>query len=78
LQEISVPILLGFILGVAVTITGAFAFDSATGRAANGLTAASQAPMVNWAVVDGEWQSFRENIRTTADNIERSLKQHAG
>jgi hypothetical protein len=53
-REINVPILLGFILGVAVTIAGAFAFDSATGRAANGLTAASQAPMVNWAVVDGE------------------------
>lgn len=72
------PILLGFILGVAVTITGAFAFYSATGRAANGLTTTSQAPMVNWAVVDSEWQSFRENVRTTADNIERSLKQYAG
>jgi hypothetical protein len=73
-----VPILLGFILGVAVTIVSAFAFDSATGRAANGLTPTSQAPIVNWAVVDSEWQSFRENVRTTADNIERSLKQHAG
>ncbi len=72
------PILLGFILGVAVTITGAYAFDSSTGRAINGLTAASQAPMVNWAVVDSEWQSFRDNVRITADNLERSLKQHAG
>jgi hypothetical protein len=72
-----VPILLGFILGVAVTITGAYAFDSSTGRAINGLTVTSQAPMVNWAVVDSEWQSFRDNVRITADNIERSLKQHA-
>ncbi|HSZ67738.1 MAG TPA: hypothetical protein VK825_16140 [Xanthobacteraceae bacterium] len=76
------PILLGFILGVAMTITGAFAFDSATGRAANGLTPTSQvtgqAPMVNWAVVGSEWQSFRDNVRTTADNLERTIKQHAG
>ncbi len=72
------PILLGFILGVAVTVMGAYAFDSSTGRAVNGLTATSQAPMVNWAVVDSEWQSLRENVRTTADNIERSFKQHAG
>ncbi|MGA9892735.1 MAG: hypothetical protein WBQ55_10360 [Xanthobacteraceae bacterium] len=71
-------ILLGFILGVAVTIMGAYALDSSTGRAANGLAPASQAPMVNWAVVDSEWQSFRENVRATADNIERSLKQHTG
>jgi hypothetical protein len=72
------PILLGFILGVAATIAGAYAFDSSTGRAVNGLTTTSQAPMVNWTVVDNEWQSFRDNVRITADNIERSLKQHAG
>jgi hypothetical protein len=74
-----VPILLGFILGVAMTITGAYAFDSATGRAGNGLTITSQAaPMVNWAVVGSEWQSFQDGVRATADNIERSFKQHAG
>ncbi len=42
--------LLGFILGVLVTIAGAYAYDSNTGRAANGLSASDaggQAPVVN-------------------------------
>jgi hypothetical protein len=34
--------------------------------------------MVNWAVVGSEWQSFRDNVRTSADNLERTIKQHAG
>ena len=39
--------LLGFILGVILTIAGAYAYDSATGRAPNGLlssAAGGQAP----------------------------------
>src|SRR5262249_50518735 len=52
------PVLLGFILGVAVTILGVYEYDSTTGRAGNGLSATAaggKAPMVNWAVVnDGQ------------------------
>ena len=33
------PVLLGFILGVAVTILGVYEYDSSTGRAGNGLSA---------------------------------------
>jgi hypothetical protein len=76
-----VPALIGFILGVLVTIGCAYEYDASTGRAANGLSAASaegQAPMVNWSVVSGDWQSFQAHVRTTADNFEQRLKQHTG
>ena len=75
------PILLGVILGVALTISGAYLYDSSTGHAANGLVstaAGGQAPMVNWDVVNADWQMFQSNVRTTADNLERKLKQHTG
>jgi hypothetical protein len=55
------PILLGFILGVILTIAGAYEFDSSTGRAANGLTptaTGTQAPLVNWGVVGNEWNDL--------------------
>jgi hypothetical protein len=72
-----VPVLLGFILGVALTIAGVYEYDSATGRAANGLPATAaggQAPMVNWNVVSDDWQ----NLRVKAENLENKLKGHTG
>lgn len=75
------PILLGFILGVIVTIAGAYAYDSQTGRAPHGLSAdaaSGQAPMVNWEVVNQDWQSLQTTVRTKADDLERSIKQHSG
>jgi hypothetical protein len=76
-----VPVLLGIILGVALMIAGAYAYDSSTGRAANGLsaTAASgHAPMVNWGVVGDDWQNLQTAVRVKADNLEQKLKQHTG
>jgi hypothetical protein len=71
------PVLFGFIIGVAVTIVGAYAYDSSSGRAANGLSAASQAPMVNWDVVSNDWQDFKTNVRTTTEDIEQKFKAHS-
>jgi hypothetical protein len=71
------PVLLGFILGVFVTIFGAYVYDAATGNAGNGMSVSSQAPMVNWSVVQNDWQIFEDRVRATADNIERTVKQHA-
>jgi len=76
-----VRILLGFILGVILTIAGAYAYDSQTGRTSNGLSTASadgQAPMVNWDVVGDNWQNFQATMRSKAETLERSLKQHTG
>jgi hypothetical protein len=74
------PAFSGFILGVIVTIGCAYVYDSSTGRAANGLSAASaggQAPMVNWTIVSDDWQSFQTDVRVKADNLEKSLRQHS-
>jgi hypothetical protein len=76
-----VRVLLGIILGVILTIAGAYTYDSSTGREPNGLTAAAsngQAPMVNWDVVNADWSLFKTNVRESADNLERSIKRHTG
>ncbi|HEY2243964.1 MAG TPA: hypothetical protein VGH47_07065 [Xanthobacteraceae bacterium] len=75
------PVLLGFILGVALTILGVYEYDSSTGRASNGLSASAagwKAPMVNWDVVNDDWHNFQSGVRSTTDTIERKLKQHSG
>ena len=75
------PVLLGFILGVALTIAGAYEYDSTTGRAANGLSASAaggQAPMVNWGVVSDDWQNLQTAVRQKAGNLEQKLKRHTG
>jgi hypothetical protein len=76
-----VPVLLGFILGVLVTIAGAYEYDATTGRAGNGLSAnaaSGQAPMVNWNVVDDDWQNLQTTVRAKAETLERTIKRHTG
>jgi hypothetical protein len=76
-----VPVLIGFILGVVLTIAGAYEFDSSTGRAANGLSptaAGGQPPMVNWNVVSEDWQSLQASVRNMGAGFEKSLKGHTG
>jgi rubredoxin len=68
----------GFFLGVVLTISCAYAYDSATGKAGNGLAANDQAPMVNWSVVDSDWQIFKANIRTTVDDLGRAVRRLTG
>ncbi len=73
--------LIGFILGVLVTIAGAYAYDSNTGRAANGLPASAaggQPPVVNWDVVNEDWQNFQATVRAKTEDLERTLKRHTG
>ena len=75
------PVLVGFILGVIVTVVGAYAYDSQTGRTANGLSAVSaggEAPVVNWAVVGDEWTRLETNVRLKTEDLERSLRRHIG
>jgi rubredoxin len=74
------PAFFGFILGVILTVGCAYVYDSSTGRTANGLSATSaggQAPMVNWTIVSDDWQSFQTNVRSKADNLEKSFKLHS-
>jgi hypothetical protein len=74
-----VPVLIGIILGVALTIAGAYEYDSVTGRTANGLSASSaggHAPMVNWGVVSDDWQTLQTSVRAKAGTLEQQLKAH--
>jgi len=34
--------------------------------------------MVNWDVVNADWNIFTTNVRESADNLERSIKHHSG
>ena len=72
------PILLGMILGVLLTIAGAFAYDTTTGRAPNGLApsaAGGQPPMVNWDVVGNDWHGLQANLRDMEAEIEKGWKK---
>jgi hypothetical protein len=75
------PILLGFILGVVLTIAGAYEFDSSTGRAGNGLAptaTGARAPLVNWGVVSNEWNDLQTDLRDKAHDLENSFKKPTG
>jgi hypothetical protein len=74
------PTLFGFILGVIVTIAGAYLYDSSTGRAANGLspTTTATAPMVNWNVVTDDWHTFTTSVQNTTNDLQNRLKRHTG
>jgi hypothetical protein len=71
-------ILLGMILGVLITVGAAFAYDSSTGRVANGLTVTSadgHAPMVNWDVVNHDWDGMKQRLRDVAIDVEKGWKR---
>ncbi len=75
------PILLGFIFGIIVTVGSAYEYDATTGRAANGLpatTTGAQAPLVNWSVVTTDWHNLRSQVRLQTDNLEQTIKRHTG
>ncbi len=72
------PGLFGFILGVIVTIAGAYLYDSSTGRAVNGLSATATAPMVNWNVVTNDWHAFTTSVQNTTSDLQSRLKRHTG
>jgi hypothetical protein len=76
----AMPVLLGVILGVILTVAGAFAYDTSTGRAQNGLSPSTAAnpPMVNWDVVNDDWQGFKANVRQMGADFERGLKKLTG
>jgi len=77
-------VLLGIILGVIFTVAGAYAYDSSTGRAANGLSpivgssSVNPPPMVNWDVVSDNWNAFQTSLKDSAENFERSLRRPTG
>ena len=60
--------LLGIIVGIGLTIGGAYLYDSrgTTDTAAN---ATAARPMVNWDVVDRNWQRASSRVRQEWDRL---------
>jgi hypothetical protein len=64
-------VLLGIILGVFLTIAGAYVIDSVTtgpatagaGAGAGADATVARRPMVNWDVVDHNWHAFTDSVR---------------
>ena len=72
------PILLGIILGVLLTISGAYVYDSTTGRLANGLppsAANGQPPIVNWSVANEHWHSVQLDFEKFGNDVETGWKR---
>ena len=57
-------VLLGIILGAALTVGGAYVYDSHNALATANAPAAVQQPLVNWNVVGTKWQQLNERVRS--------------
>ena len=66
-------VFIGMILGAILTIFGAYLIDSYN---AGPNTSAAQVEnrMVNWDVVDRNWQSFKSRVQTEWTRLSSSLK----
>jgi hypothetical protein len=56
-------LLLGIILGGALTVGGAYFYDSHNALAPGNAPADVQRPLVNWDVVGTKWQHLNERAR---------------
>jgi hypothetical protein len=71
-RETAMRLFLGILLGIFITIAGAYVYDSMTvGTAVTspGGNAEVVRPMVNWDVVDGNWRQFKERVRHTWNRL---------
>jgi hypothetical protein len=59
-------LLLGVILGVFLTVGFAYVYDASTTHPSESTAQASveQRPMVNWNVVNANWQGWSVHVRT--------------
>jgi hypothetical protein len=72
------PVLMGMILGIVITIVGAYAYDTTSGRASNGLppsAANGHPPMVNWDVVGDNWRDAKTHLGEFAGDVEKGWKR---
>jgi hypothetical protein len=73
-------IFLGVILGILLTIGGAYTYDSVTGRAvsAPSETAGDQRPMVNWDVVARDFNDVRAGLVEVGNRVQEGWKKLTG
>jgi len=56
---------LGIIVGAILTIGLAYLSDASISGPSNATTQTEQRPMVNWDVVDKNWQNLTSEVRNT-------------
>jgi hypothetical protein len=59
---------LGIIFGVILTIGGTYLYDASVSETAT-QTSIEQRPMVNWDVVDRNWQNLSLGVRNTWNKL---------
>ena len=57
-------VLLGIILGVFLTVGGAYIYDSHNALEVVNAPASAQRPLVNWDIVGTKWQLLTERARS--------------
>ena len=57
-------LLFGIVLGVCLTVGGAYIYDSHNALDAVNAPASAQQPLVNWDTVTAKWQQWTERART--------------
>jgi hypothetical protein len=66
-------VFLGMILGAILTIFGAYLIDSYN-AGPDATAAQTERRMVNWNVVDRNWQSFKSRVQSEWTRLSSSLK----
>lgn len=68
-------LLLGIILGAALTIGGAYIYDrNHAGVASNDITITAARPMVNWDVVSVKWHDLTEGAKHQWDRVTANVQ----
>ena len=62
-------VLFGIILGVCLTIGGAYLYDSHNALDAANTQSVAQRPMVNWDIVNTKWQQLTERARSEWNRV---------
>ena len=62
-------VLFGIILGVCLTIGGAYIYDSHNALDAANAQDVAQRPMVNWDIVNNKWQQLTVRARTEWNRV---------
>lgn len=67
---------IGIILGVILTILGAYIHDSmATGPASAGTPPATSQQLVNWNVASQKWTSVKQGVQATWNSLQNSTSK---
>jgi hypothetical protein len=71
-------VLLGIILGAALTVGGAYLYDSHNALQTGNVVAAAPRPMVNWDVVEVKWQHAVDRAQHLTRRAKDELTRIAG